>query len=34
MEEWNDGALEYWLERRVFSFLYMIPLFQPSIVPE
>jgi len=34
MEEWNDGTLEYWVEKKVFSLLRILPSFQHSIIPE
>jgi hypothetical protein len=34
MEEWNEGTLEYWVEKKVFSFLGYVPSFQYSIIPE
>jgi hypothetical protein len=34
LEEWNNGTLEYWVKKKVFSFLNNIPSFQYSIIPE
>jgi len=31
IEEWNDGTLEYRVEKKYFHFY---ALFQPSIIPE
>jgi hypothetical protein len=31
MEKWNDGTLEYWVEKKVFL---LLALFQHSIIPE
>jgi hypothetical protein len=33
MEKWNDGTLEYWVQRNIFG-LNIIPSFQYSIIPE
>jgi hypothetical protein len=34
MEEWNDGTLEYWVEKKFFHLLSITPSFQHSIIPE
>jgi hypothetical protein len=34
MEEWNDGTLECWVEKKAFSVLSIIPSFQHSIIPK
>jgi len=33
MEKWNDGTLEYWVKKKVFSVSSIIPSFQYSIIP-
>src|SRR4030042_6521336 len=30
MEEWNGGTLEYWVEKKIFSLLNIIPTFHYS----
>jgi hypothetical protein len=33
-EEWNDGTVEYWVDKKYFGFFHTIPLFQYSMIPE